>query len=113
MTLREFFERYYEIICSGNLDDLDAFYHAGSAVMAGAKSQFETMRKQLDFQMTLTHVELLAKRDDLLIVRDEMTIQGEKDGQNLEKRSENIHSLAKEAGQWRIFSTANFPGEAG
>ncbi|AZZ99955.1 nuclear transport factor 2 family protein [Pseudoalteromonas sp. R3] len=112
MTLKEFFERYYEIICSGNLDDLEPFYHTGAGVMAGAKSQFESMRKQLSFKMTLRNVELLAKRDDLLIVRDVMTIEGEKEGQALDKRSENIHSLAKEGGQWRIFSTSTFPGGA-
>ncbi|WP_046004725.1 nuclear transport factor 2 family protein [Pseudoalteromonas rubra] len=113
MTLKAFFERYYQIICSGNLDDLEAFYHNGSAVMIGAKAQFENMRKQFDFEMTLTKVELLSKQDDLLVVRDEMMIRGEKEGQNQEKSMQNIHSLAKEEGQWRIFSTASFPGLVG
>jgi len=109
MTLQEYFTSYYNTISKGNIEELDQYYHSAAPLMNAAKSQWESMRKQLDFTMTLTHVELLAKQDDLLVVRDEMKFEGEVNGESVAKHSTNVHSLTKENDEWKLFSTSNFP----
>ncbi|MCF6441946.1 hypothetical protein L1077_21185 [Pseudoalteromonas luteoviolacea] len=109
MTLQDYFTRYYSIISSGNLDELAQYYHTASPMMDAAKSQWEMMRTQCEFEITLTHIELIAKQENLLVVYDQMQFAGEVNGQQVNRHSSNVHSLAKEAGVWKIFSTSIVP----
>lgn len=112
MTLNEYFSRYYALICDGNLDDLESYFCFESPLLNATKQQFETLRKQFDFKFTLKKVSLIAKQDDLLVVRDMVHFKAEIDGKDIDKVSMNLHSLVKESGEWKLHCSTPLPEAA-
>lgn len=109
MTLNEYFSSYYALICDGSLDDLEDYFCSGSPLFNATKQQFETLRKQFDFKFTLHNVALIAKQDDLLVVRDVVNFKAEIEGKDIDKVSSNLHSLVKEAGEWKLHCSTPLP----
>lgn len=106
MTIKEFFKHYYDIVCNGDLDGLDQLYHSDSPFLVGVKSQYESVRKQLEMNIEIESIELVAKQEDLLVVRDNILFEGSKDGATQKNRSGNVHVLTKKhQGEWRVHST--------
>ncbi|WP_462173618.1 hypothetical protein [Pseudoalteromonas xiamenensis] len=109
MTLREYFDNYYSVISRGDLADLDAFYFPNSPLGETNKQQFEAMRKQFSFELKLMDVSLLAKQDELLIVRDQLVFEATIEGEARTKRSSNIHTLVKSDENWCVYSSNPLP----
>ena len=109
MTLNEYFKSYYAVICTGNLEDLALYYSEGSDQYLASKQQYETLRQQLDFDLSLKGIELLARQDDLLIIRDQLCFSARVDGKEVVKPSTNLHSLVRESGEWKIFHSTQLP----
>ena len=53
MTINEYFDTYYKIISTGNLDELNDYFHTNSPFLGVVKQQYEAIRKQLDLKITL------------------------------------------------------------
>jgi len=113
MTISEYFEQYYDTVCNGDLNTLDQFFHIDSPIFAGIKGQYEAIRQQLKMSITIESIELVAKQDDLLVVRDNILFEGDHEGQVTKNRSGNLHVLTrKDQGEWRMQSTAPLSVEA-
>jgi hypothetical protein len=105
MTINEYFTDYYQMISTGNLDDLSDFFHPNSPFLAGTKQQYQAIRKQLAMNITLQSIELVSKLDDLLVVRDRILFEGQQ-GEDIKKSiSGNVHVMVKEADYWKLQST--------
>lgn len=106
MTIREYFNHYYHIICHGDLAQLDTLFHADSPFLTGIKSQYEMLRQQLQMHVDIELLELVAKQDDLIVIRDKILFEG-CNGDNCHRnRSGNLHVLTKrEDGEWKFLST--------
>lgn len=109
MTLNEYFSHYYLLICDGNLDELEQYFCVDSPLFGATKQQFEALRKQYEFKFTLKDISLIAKQDDLIVVRDRLSFQADIDGNYIDKESTNLHSLVKEAGEWKIHCSTPLP----
>jgi len=113
MTINEYFTHYYETVSRGDLDGLDDFFHHDSPVLAGIKAQFEAIRNQLDMSIQIESVELVAKQEDLLVVRDQILFQGNNKGQVTRNRTGNLFILTrKDKGEWRVHTTSPLSLEA-
>ena len=109
MTLNKYFSRYYALICDGNLDELESYFCSESPLFNATKQQFETLRKQFDFKFILQDISLIAKQDDLLVVRDKVNFKAEINGQDIDKVSMNLHSFIKESGEWKLHCSTPLP----
>lgn len=108
MTVKEFFACYYSLISSGELESLDHLFQKNSPYLNGIKQQYGDLHRQHEISASIEHIELVAKQDDLLVVRD--TIKFEVKNKESSKKSclSNLHLLTKSDGeQWRIHSTLN------
>jgi hypothetical protein len=103
MTIKEFFKHYYDIACNGDLELLDELFHSDSPFLVGVKMQYESVRKQLEINIEIESIELISKLDDILVVRDNIMFEGNKDGKTKKNRSENLHVLTKrQDGEWKL-----------
>ncbi len=94
------------MLCNDNLEKLDQLFHIDSPFLPGIKSQYESMRKQLEMSIDIESIELVAKQDDLLVVRDNILFEGVREGNSKKSRTGNLHVLTrKEEGEWKIHST--------
>ena len=106
MTINEYFSHYYGIISNGNLEELDEFFHHDSPFLNGVKQQYEAVRKQLDITIQIQALELVAKQDDLLVIRDQVFFEGEQEeGETLKKKTGNLHVMTKAEDNWKLQST--------
>lgn len=106
MTLRAFFELYYLTVSHGDVARLAQFYLPGSAAYEGVKAHYESLLAQYELQGTLEQVDLVAKQDDLLIVRAKVVFVASGDDSVSTSRSDNLHMLAQSNdGQWKIHSS--------
>ncbi|WP_057830326.1 hypothetical protein [Colwellia sp. TT2012] len=105
MTINEYFKTYYKIISTGNLDELNDYFHTNSPFLGGIKQQYEAIRKQLDFNITLESIELVSKLDDLLVIRDRILFEGQKGDEVKRNFSGNLHVMIKENDSWKLQST--------
>jgi len=105
MTINEYFSHYYGIISNGNLEELNEFFHQGSPFLNGVKQQYEAVRKQLDINIQIQAIELVAKQDDLLVIRDQVLFEGEQEGNTTRNKSGNLHVMTKAADDWKLQST--------
>ncbi|WDD99175.1 hypothetical protein [Thalassomonas actiniarum] len=105
MTINEYFSHYYGIISNGNLEELDQFFHEDSPFLNGVKQQYEAMRKQLDINIQIQAIELVAKQDDLLVIRDRVLFEGEQEGNSMKNQSGNLHVMTKTSNDWKLQST--------
>ena len=113
MTISEYFTQYYDTVCNGDLNGLDDFFHSDSPFLAGIKSQYEMIRKQLEMSIKIESIELVAKQEDLLVVRDKILFEGNREGQITKNRSGNLFVLTrKDEGEWRVQSTSPLSVEA-
>ena len=106
MTINEYFNTYYRIISTGDLDALNDYFHANSPFLAVIKKKYEAIRKQVDIKITLESIELVSKLDDLLVIRDNILFEGKKGDDINRKVSGNLHVMFKEGEIWKIHSTA-------
>jgi len=107
MTINEYFNQYYDVLCNGDLSNLDQFFHSDSPFLQGVKSQYEAIRKQLEMTIKLESIELVAKQDDLLVIRDKILFEGNKDGAIKKSRTGNLHVMTKKNDdEWKVQSTS-------
>ncbi|MBU2977518.1 hypothetical protein [Alteromonas sp. C1M14] len=106
MTIREYFQHYYHIVCQGDLAQLDGLFHTDSPFLIAIKNQYELLRKQVTMRVDIELLELLAKQDDLIVVRDKIMVEGA-NGNNVHRNhSGNLHVLTKRAdGEWKFLSS--------
>ncbi|AUJ71771.1 MULTISPECIES: hypothetical protein [Pseudoalteromonas] len=109
MTLEEYFNNYYELICNGELDNLAQFYCSNSPLIEANYQQFSGMRQQFKFKLSLQGVELISKQPDLLIVRDSLRFEATIEGNEVVQVSSNVHMMTRDNDEWRIFNSAALP----
>jgi hypothetical protein len=105
MTINEYFNSYYNIISTGNLDELTDYFHISSPLLGAIQQQYEAIRKQLDMKITLESIELVSKQDDLLVIRDSILFEGHKGDEVKRNVSGNLHIMMKDGEQWKLHTT--------
>jgi hypothetical protein len=106
MTVKEFFTRYYSLISSGELESLDHLFQKNSPYLDGIKRQYESLHRQHDITASIEHIELVAKQDDLLVVRDAIKFEVSDKETTKKSHLSNLHHLTKsDNDQWKIHST--------
>lgn len=64
------------------------------------------LRQQRQMHVDIEILEVVAKQDDLIVIRDKILLEGCSEGNCHLNRSGNLHVLTKrEDGEWKIFST--------
>lgn len=107
MTISEFFSRYYDIVCHGDLDQLDALYHKDSPFLHSIKTQYTSIRQKLEMNIEIRSIELVAKQKDLLIIRDKLHVEGRQGERVTSNLSDNLHVMTKSAAsEWKVHSSA-------
>ncbi|AOT10080.1 hypothetical protein [Pseudoalteromonas luteoviolacea] len=111
MTINDYFTNYYSLISSGDLNDIEEIYSSQSQFKGAVKQQFEMMRQKCQINIQLDNANVLAKTDELLIVQDKITLNADMDGQQIVKENRNLHTLVKEADEWKIHCSVVLPKE--
>lgn len=107
MTISEFFSHYYDIVCHGDLDQLDTLYHKNSPFLRSVKAQYTAIRQQLEMHIEIRSVELVAKQKDMLIIRDKLHVEGRQGEKVTSNLSDNLHVMTKcTASEWKVHSSA-------
>ena len=107
MTISEFFSHYYNIVCHGDLDQLDTLYHKNSPFLRSVKAQYTAIRQQLEMHIEIRSVELVAKQKDMLIIRDKLHVEGKQGEKVTSNLSDNLHVMTKCAeSEWKMHSSA-------
>ncbi|TMN87286.1 hypothetical protein CWB72_16265 [Pseudoalteromonas phenolica] len=109
MTLQEYFENYYNTINDGRIDELDHFFSGESPFLNANKRRFQGLKERCEFVLKIADIELIAQQDDLLVVRDFVDCTSSLGGQDMTKRSSNIHALVREGEDWKIHTSSILP----
>lgn len=108
MTVKDFFTHYYSLISSGELESLDFFFQDGSPYFNSIKRHYESLHRQYNIITNIEHVELIAKQDDLLIVRDKINFELSNTESSKKTYQSNLHLLIKsDDNHWKIYSSLN------
>lgn len=112
MTLNEYFNEYYNLICKGNLEELNKYFHSASPFLAATKQQYEAARQQVEMNITIESIELVSKLEDLLVIRDRILFEGTS-GETVKRNySGNLHVMIKEQENWKLQTTTCLSIEA-
>jgi len=107
MTISEFFNYYYNVVCNDDLDKLDELFHHDSPFLLNVKAQYESIRQQLEMTIEIISIELVAKQNDLLIIRDKINFRGQQGDNVMANQSQNLHVMTKKSNsEWKVHSTA-------